>query len=189
MVSGALSSTLEMGINTVATIAKAKSPPDEELIVKLAEFLFQPPRKGQPMIIRNPIGTTGLQNLIVIWDRWHGIPLQKRTEIILAANDTLETTLRTRLSLALGRTMDEAISLGYLPFSIEPINRTSDNADRDRILNAMRSAMREEGAVETGQRLQLRFPTLEQAQDAFVRLQQKVSGPYWLMIKEVPYAE
>jgi len=85
--------------------------------------------------------------------------------------------------------MDEAISLGYLPFSIEPINSTSNNADRDRILNAMRSAMLEEGAVETGQGLQLRFPTLEQARDAFVRLEQKVSGPYWLMIKEMPYAE
>jgi hypothetical protein len=39
--------------------------------------------------------------------------------------------------------------------------------------------------VETGQGLKLRFPTLEQAQDAFVRLEQKVSGPHWLMIKRV----
>ncbi len=172
-------------IKTVTSVAGAMSPPNEELVVKLAEFLLQPPLKGQPFIIRKSIGTTGLQNLIVIWDRWHGVPLQERTEIILAANDTLETTMRANLSLALGRTMDEAISLGYLPFRVEPISRSGSSADRDRILNALR----EEGAVETGQGLQLRFPTLEQAQDAFIQLEGKVSGPHWSIIQEVPQAE
>ncbi len=176
-------------IKTVTSVAGAMSPPNEELneelVVKLAEFLFQPPLKGQPFIIRKSIGTTGLQNLIVIWDRWHGVPLQERTEIILAANDTLETTMRANLSLALGRTMDEAISLGYLPFRVEPISRSGSSADRDRILNALR----EEGAVETGQGLQLRFPTLEQAKDAFIQLEGKVSGPHWSIIQEVPQAE
>jgi hypothetical protein len=169
----------------VSSINRAKSPPNEELVIELAVFLFQPPLKGQPIVIRNPVGTTGLQNLVVIWDRWHGIPLQERTEIILAANDTLETTLRVKLSLALGRTMDEAISLGYLPFRIEPICRSGNSADRDRILNALR----EEGAVETGRGLQLRFPTLEQAQDAFIELEQKVSGPYWSIVQEVPCSD
>jgi hypothetical protein len=169
----------------VTSVAGAMSPPNEELVVKLAGFLFQPPLKGQPFIIRKSIGTTGLQNLIVIWDRWHGVPLQERTEIILAANDTLETTMRANLSLALGRTMDEAISLGYLPFRVEPISRSGSSADRDRILNALR----EEGAVETGQGLQLRFPTLEQAQDAFIQLEGKVSGPHWSIIQEVPQTE
>ncbi len=169
-------------IKTVTSVAGAMSPPNEELVVKLAEFLLQPPLKGQPFIIRKSIGTTGLQNLIVIWDRWHGVPLQERTEIILAANDTLETTMRANLSLALGRTMDEAISLGYLPFRVEPISRSGSSADRDRILNALR----EEGAVETGQGLQLRFTTLEQAQDAFIQLEGKVSGPLWSIIQEVP---
>ena len=176
-------------IKTVTSVAGAMSPPNEELneelVVKLAEFLFQPPLKGQPFIIRKSIGTTGLQNLIVIWDRWHGVPLQERTEIILAANDTLETTMRANLSLALGRTMDEAISLGYLPFRVEPISRSGSSADRDRILNALR----EEGAVETGQGLQLRFPTLEQAQDAFIELEQKVSGPYWSIVHKVPCSD
>ena len=165
--------------------SRAISPPNEELVLALAVFLFQPPLKGQPIIIRNSIGTTGLQNLIVIWDRWKGVSLQERTEIILAANDALETTVRVNVSLALGRTMDEAIALGHLPFRVEPISRSNSSADRDRILNALR----EEGAVETGQGLQLRFPTLEQAQDAYIQLEAKVSGPYWSIVQEVPQAE
>jgi hypothetical protein len=165
--------------------SRAISPPNDELVRALAVFLFQPPLKGQPIIIRNSIGTTGLQNLIVIWDRWKGVSFPERTEIILAANELLETTVGAHLSLALGRTMDEAIVLGYLPFRVQAILKATDDVDQERIL----TAMKEEGGTETSSGFQLRFTSLEEAREAFGRLQLKVNGPFWTIIHEVPQTE
>lgn len=157
----------------------------EKRVNDLAKWLFHPPEKGEPRIIRKTIGRSGLQDLMVIWEGWKGIPLEERTATILEANDTLEGTVKTDIYLAQGLTTDEAIALGYLPFRVEPIVKSGENVDLERIL----TAMKEEGGVETSTGLQLRFTSLEEAQEAFVRLQKKVSGPFWTIVQEVPREE
>ena len=153
----------------------------EKRVIELATWLFHPPEKGQPRIIRKTIGRSGLQDLMVIWEGWKGIPFEERTATILEANDTLEETIKTDVYVAQGLTTDEAIALGYLPFRIEPIVKSSENVDLERIV----TAMKEEGGVETSTGLQLRFTSLEEAQEVFVRLQKKVSGPFWMIVQEV----
>jgi hypothetical protein len=42
-----------------------------------------------------------------------------------------------------------------------------------------------EGAVRTETGLQLRFVNFDEAQEAFLRLQEKIPGPYWTIVEEI----
>lgn len=152
----------------------------EQLTIELAGYLFSPPERGQPIVLRRIVGRTTSQNLYVFWDKWKGIPLEERTEIILAANDALEGTVKVDISLAAGRTIDEAIALGYLPFRIVPVENEMDEETWERA----EAAMRAEGAAETSNGLQLRFASPQDAREAYVRLQRKLPGPFWILIEE-----
>ena len=77
--------------------------------------------------------------------------------------------------------MEEAVELGYFPYRIAPALYRFNRDERERI----EAALREEGAIDTREGLQLRFSTLDAAQDAFNRLQAKAPGPYWAIIEEV----
>jgi hypothetical protein len=85
------------------------------------------------------------------------------------------------VSTAVGRTTEEAITLGYLPYRIAPAAHHIGEDKWERI----DAALKEEGAVKTATGLQLRFERLDEAQDALLRLQEKIPGPYWTIVEEV----
>jgi hypothetical protein len=161
---------------------KAKPIPGrEELVAILAEVMSAPGKIRQPQVIWNPMPIEGKLNVIVIWGRWRGISFEERTSIILEACERHKEGLREKIYMAIGRTPDEAISLGYLPVRIAPVNHRIKDGDGGRV----DEALIEEGAVETETGLQLRFASIDEAQDAFLRLQEKTPGPYWMIIEEV----
>jgi hypothetical protein len=118
---------------------------------------------------------------IIIWDGWYGVPLRDRPEIAFDALSQFSPSIRDETYVIVCLTPDEAISMGYFPYRVEPIKRGIDDRIRDRI----EKALLDEGAIETSEGLQLRFMSLDEVQSAFVRLQIKVPGPYWTIVEEV----
>ena len=72
--------------------------------------------------------------------------------------------------------------MGFLSYSIVTTRRKSDKASLDSLAKAMATA----GGivVKVGSATQLRFATLEQAENAYRDLSQKVPGPYWAIVQE-----
>lgn len=164
----------------VVTRARRPIPDAERLIQELVQAMSHPSATTQPRVIWNPLPLSGKLDLIVIWERWKGLPFADRSDLILDACELHKVDLRDQVYTAIGRTTDEAIGLGYLPYRIAPVSHRIDPQDWDRI----DKAMLEEGAVRTDSGLQLRFPSLDEAQDSFLRLQARVPGPYWSIVEE-----
>ncbi len=91
------------------------------------------------------------------------------------------------ITVAMGLTSEEALRMGFLPYSIVSTRRQGDKASQDELAKAMAGA----GGivVKVGSSMQLRFATLEQAEDAYRNLSQKVPGPYWAIVQEQSAAE
>lgn len=82
----------------------------------------------------------------------------------------------------MGLTSEQALRMGLLPYSIITTRRQGDPTSSEELAKAM------EGAggvvVRVGSSTQLRFATLEQAEDAYRHLSQQVPGPYWAIVHE-----
>ncbi len=153
----------------------------ETLVAELAGALSGPGGVDRPRIIRNPLPRLGKVDLLVIWDRWGDLPFRARSELILDACDKAQEGLRDKVYMATGRTTEEAISLGYLPFRIAVATHRVPAGDRARI----EAALADLGAVETSAGPQLRFERLDEAQDTLAQLGERVPGPYWTIVEEV----
>ena len=107
----------------MATLAKKTRPVPhrDELVEQLAQQLANNPPQGQPRIYWGPTQRSGTRDVAVHWDRWKGIPFSDRSEIILDACERFRAGLRDQVYIATGRTTEEAIVLGYLPFRIAPV--------------------------------------------------------------------
>lgn len=164
-----------------------RKPPEpsgrEELAARLLKELHHPSDKGQPLILHNRIGITETFNVYVIWDRWSGVPPWMRHEIIhdVYHDYEKESNVKIPIAIAMGMTTNEAILEGLLPARIDPVPRSDAGCSAEEL----RQAMLDEGAVEAMGRLQLRFPTLEDGQATFDRLQARLPGCF-RFVEEVP---
>jgi len=162
-----------------------RKPPEpsgrEDLEARLVAELNSPGDKGQPLILHNPIAGTKAFNVYVIWDRWAGVESWLRQQIIYDAYHNCGYDPVTNIPVASGLTTNEAILDGLLPARIDPIPQGESTHSAEEL----RGAMMEEGAVEAMGRLQLRFPTLEDGQAAFERLQARYPGCF-RFVEEVP---
>ena len=156
-----------------------------QFVDRLVTELRNPQPHGQPMIFEDSIRQTETYHVTVIWDRWRDVPEHARARIILDAYLAYNPQRVPRITLALGVTGEEAIRLGFLPVAIVPtVRRGEVEADR------LKDAMRGEGAIETSKgNLQLRFRALQDAEDAYVRLQKALPGPFWSIVQEVARVE
>ena len=165
-----------------AASRKSRPVPNRDgLVTSLAEAMSISGSSREPRVIWNPLPIQDRLNIIVIWGRWRGISYEERTSIILEACEKHEKGLIDKIYTAIGRTFDEAIDLGYLPVRVAPVLRRIEQGDWKRI----DQALIEEGAVLTETGLQLRFANFDEAQETFLRLQEKVPGPYWTIVEEV----
>src|SRR5688572_15652270 len=90
----------------------------EELVAALAQELRHPKEWGQPLVLEEEL-SRGLRSVRVIWDRFAPLSEDQRREIILDAFETVEGAEgRTRLSVAVGFTVLEAIDAGLLPYKV-----------------------------------------------------------------------
>jgi hypothetical protein len=141
----------------------------------------------EPLISENQIAQTKSIHVVVIWDAWKGLSPSERSKVILDAYARAKRARGATITVAMGLTNEEALRMGFLPYSIVTTRRQGDKASLDDLAKAMHGA----GGivVKIGSSVQLRFATLEQAEDAYRHLSQKVPGPYWAIVQEQTAAE
>jgi hypothetical protein len=157
----------------------------KELAEELATELKSNRESGQPVIYEH-VFRTGKVRVLVIWDKWHDVPLQERSATILRAYEMVEgSELRDRIALASGLTVPEAHASGMLPYRIITALRKSDPVTPDQA----RQAMLDEGGSQlfNPTTVQLRFATGEEAEVARQRLIQRFPGSedVWMIEREV----
>ena len=87
----------------------------------------------------------------------------------------------------MGLLADEALRMGFLPYSIVTTRRQGDRPSLQGLARAMAGAG---GIVVTvGSATQLRFASLEQAENAYRYLTQRIPGPYWAIVQEQAAAQ
>ena len=153
-----------------------------KLVDDLARRLTAPAGLNEPFILQDRIPQSKTRHAVVIWDRWDGMDRVERSKIILDAYKKSGILHNDSITVAMGLTQQEALQMGFLPYSIVTARRESEPVK----LENMRTAMEKAGGVQvrTGALLQLRFPTLELAQEAYTLLAKKIPGPYWLIQQE-----
>ena len=136
-------------------------------------------RKGQsttggPSIFEIPLDQSDMLDVMVIWNDWHGVRSEDRTELIKEAyRDHQEG-----LALALGVTYDEAIERGLLPFRVRQRFGPQLKFDDEQV----RSAYFRVGGIENPEGgISLRYPTESIAEAAVRELQQLLPGSQWMV--------
>jgi len=153
----------------------------DALTQQLASELRSPKSAGEPAVYEDAIGQTKSFRVTVVWDEWKNLPLQTRSRIILDAYEEAAPEKNGKILVAMGLTRPEAFSMSVFPFSVIALLK---NTDPPEIEKKVLAALRNEGAVEIGRELQLRFRTIEEAQQAYERLQNAVPGPHWAISQE-----
>jgi hypothetical protein len=121
-------------------------------------------------------------HVAVIWDEWKDLTPEERARVLREAYAKANRRRGYTITAAVGVTSEEALRLGLLPYSIVTTRRAGDKVLLDELSRAMASA----GGVPVriGTSAQLRFPTLEAAEDAYRLLSQEIPGPYWAIVHE-----
>ena len=136
----------------------------------------------QPLVVWTAAPNGRSVQIVVVWDAWRHLDSNERAEVIRDAY-SLDTSLPPdHVTVSLGLTPAEALSLGYLPYRIVPSLRRTDKVSAQ----AVREAMKTAGGVlaRIGDEPQLRFATLEQAQEAYRTLLGAISLPIWTLVQE-----
>lgn len=152
------------------------------LVSQLAARINGPLSLDEPYIIQDRVPQTQSRHVVVIWDAWDDMARDKRGRIITDAFQ--QAGIHDVVRVATGLTQQEALTLGYLRYQIDALWRQSDgDAVRKKLKKAIEST---KGIhVRIGASVQLRFPTLEHAEEAYRNLSAAVPGPYWALVKEV----
>jgi hypothetical protein len=154
----------------------------EEIVSAIANELRSAPALGGPLVYETEIPQTGTYHVFVVWQRWRDVPSEYRSSIILDAYQRVDPSMASHITIATGITMEEAIELGLLPYQVVAMRKKGDPVPEERLTKALL----DEGAVETAAGVQLRFPTKELADQAYMHLVDKVPGPYWAVEHTIP---
>lgn len=157
-----------------------------ELVAELAEELRSNRLFGQPVIREQHFPKTHAVSIQVIWDQWEPIADEERLATILEAYEQVESKeFRDRIALAIGLTVPEAHEAGLLPVKVTTMLRKSDPVTQEEC----RAAMIEMGGsvLSNPQHPELRFATLEEADQAIQHLIERLPGsePVWNATQEV----
>ena len=163
------------------------APANGKLVGELAGRPNAAADLDEPFVLQDRIPQTGTRHVVVIWDRWHALDRVGRSKVILDAYQKAGILGKDSISVALGLTQQEAMQMGYLPYSIITMRKDSDPVSPERLKQAVESV----GGVHvrTGSLVQLRFPTVGLAQEAYRQLTQKIPGPYWAIQHETTASE
>jgi hypothetical protein len=151
------------------------------LVGQLADRIRGPLSLDEPYIIQARVPQTHSRHAIVIWDAWKDADRDERNRIITDAFE--DAGIRDAIRVAMGFTQQEALGMGYLPYQVVANWRKTDGAS---VFQAIKRAIENARGihVRTGASVQLRYPSLEHAQEAYRDLSAAVPGPYWAIVKE-----
>jgi hypothetical protein len=146
----------------------------DELTDRLAREIHQRTDDG-PLIFEQEIADTATFHVIVVWQRWVDVPEELRNSIFLEAYTRSDPDFASKITIAVGVTMEEAIDMNLLPFQIITLRKEGDPVTIEQV----RDAMQHEGGTYAAGGWQLRFPTRELAEEALARLRQILAGDWW----------
>ena len=153
------------------------------LVSDLAAQLRRGLNLDEPYLIQDRIPQTRTRHVVVIWDAWGDLDRPARGKVIADAFQAAKLLNSDRIAVSMGLTQQEALELGYLPYQIIANWKPSDGK---KTFQRLRDALENTPGVQvrTGSSLQLRYPTLEYAQEAYRQLTKAVPGPYWTIVRE-----
>lgn len=149
----------------------------DKLVSALAERVKAPGGAEEPFVLQDRVPQTRTRHVVVIWNEWANVDRDERSRVILDAYDRAGVLGHDSITSAMGLTTQEALDLGYLPYSIITMRKNSDplsSAELERAMERIGGAQFRQGAL-----LQVRFPPRELAEGAYRRLLEAVPGPYW----------
>jgi hypothetical protein len=158
---------------------------DDNLVAHLSRELKSGGESSQPLVDEEHF-KTGAIRILVLWDRWHDVHPEKRSEIIVEAYRRAEgEEFAGRIALVNGMTFPEAHASGLLPYQVIAAPRPGDPVTAAEC----RQAMIDVGAsmlFDPG-RPRLFFTTEGQAEAFRQRLAERLPGsePVWRIIREV----
>jgi hypothetical protein len=166
----------------VIRASRVQSPRQNELVQRLANELRSEHHRQQPFIYINDVAQTGTHHVTVLWDEWRSLTPQQRSKVVVGAFEQCKSDISGPLTIALGLTGEEASRLGLTPFKVQLLLKPGEESRRAELEQFLRM----EGAFETAEGPQLLFRTLDQADEAYQRLQSEAPGPHWAIVREIP---
>jgi len=157
----------------------------EDLVKALAKELKASGGGLQPLILEQVTRPNGDRDVTVIWDRWRSVPEDARPEVIIAAYERAEgKEYADSVMTAEGVTASEAAALGILRYAVVPARRRDDPVPAE----AYRKAVAEEAkhTLLGGRATELRYARLEDAEEAYRRLTDRLPGSAWAIAEQVP---
>jgi hypothetical protein len=128
------------------------------------------------LVFEIPLRGTDHIDVMVVWDKWGEwqIPSDERTEII--RNAFAERS--ERILQALGVTTSEVREQNLLPYAVVPLARPGEIE-----WSILRQAMlRHGGLIAPGEKVELRLPTWDLAEEVHRKLVDEVPKGYWSIV-------
>jgi hypothetical protein len=150
----------------------------QELVGQLSQELAGRTTEGGPVIFEIPLDQRDEVDVFVVWQAWEGLRWEDRASVIVEAYRGQPT----KIAQPLGVTYDEAVEQGLLPYAVEPNVRRDEEAD----LNRLRDAMLREGGIELPddrRTVKLRFPNMKMAESAYHKLCEAVPEGCWSLVQ------
>jgi hypothetical protein len=158
------------------------------LIDQLATRLRQGETLEEPYVLQDRVGQTRTRHAVVIWNAWLNEDRQTRSHIIVEAFSLAGKIAADTLTVALGLSQREAMEYGYLRFQVQGLWKKEDGAAlRAQIRRAVDATPGVH--IRTGTSVELRYPTLDLAQEAYRQLSERIPGPYWVIAVEQPSSQ
>jgi hypothetical protein len=159
------------------------------LLDQLIEKLSEHTSVYQPYFIEHAIKQTKTLHVTVIWDAWKRLSADARSRLVLDAYERTGKFPVLKITVALGLTPVDAKNLGLLPFSVVPVVRKTDPIKPRELMAAIRE-LPIGFRFESADRVQVKFPNQDEANEAFEFLSEKVGGnAYWALTQEVASVE
>jgi len=161
-----------------------RSTKHEAFVKKLVQELTSASAGVQPLILEEEVPSTKSRHVRVIWDRWKELEDEERSAIISQAYAEAEGTEASKVvTIADGLTPQEASALGLLPFKVVPARRKSDAIPLQAYEQAMLKEARQ--TLLGPKAKELRYARLEDAQQAYERLQKALPYSSWAVVQEL----
>lgn len=164
-----------------------KPPEHDKLVRRLVQELRAPGDDSLPLILEQSIEATGSRHVHVIWDRWKDLSEEQRSDVVWEAYTQAEgAKAAEEITIATGATPAEAVVLGLLPFKLVPARKRHEAAPpMAKCKKALKAEAR--NTVLGSDADELRYPRLEDADQARRRLEKALPGSEWVVVQEVPY--
>ena len=160
-----LQTPLELNMPAIKTPKKLQNK-HGKLVTALASRFTKPPESTDlPLVVVNQLSRASGKHILVIWDEWQDLSGADRGRIITDAYLNAHPDEPTPVTIPIGVTAAEALTMGYLKYEIQALVRKEDRVTPRQITDAMKTV----GGVymQIGTKVQLRFATQSQAETAY----------------------